>query len=571
MQLTGKQNLFQNEKLNLLIISIAAAVVILPVLFYGIPDGYDLPHHLQCAQTYVDAVKSGNFYPSWSADRNFGYGGLEIRMYPPVSHYVLALFKIAAGNWHTATWATYTFWSLLGCFGIYFWAREFVAPPAALFAALLFAVIPYRVNEVFQTFLYAEFAGGSILPFCFAFLTRILKPRSESAGFAGYFSRDALGFAVAVAALILTHLPLTLIGIIGLGVYFLTQTKWNPTVFLANAVKVSIGGILGLALSAFFWIKVVEERAMMAKTSVYDEIVINYKLNFLLTFLQTFEGAAWHVSFLPAFYDLILLVTILIVLPMAIFGLLKEYNREKSGWRGVWLTFAFSLFIATVLSKPLWDHLPLLFEVQFPWRWLNIVSIFAPVLAAGGAAVCLRRCRDEKTRTAPVLIFGLLVMSIALSLSWSVSAARYIAPAQTEAQAQKFIEAEGFRFWWTIWTREEFKQTTGKVSADNRAVTLTNWEVLNRNFTIEAGAPQNVRVALFYHPNWHVSVNNQAVAPGSDPTGALTFPVPAEKSEVALDFVETKKALAARKVSFASIFVLVFLFLATLKSNKQKI
>lgn len=571
MQLSGKQILFQNEKLNLLIITIAAIVVILPVLFFGIPDGYDLPHHLQCAQSYVDAIKSGDFYPTWSADRNFGYGGLELRMYPPVSHYVLALFKIAAGNWHPATWATYTFWCLLGCFGIYFWAREFVPPPAALFAAVLFAVIPYRVNEVYLTFLYAEFAGGSILPFCFAFLTRILKPRSENSKFADYFSRDVLGFAVAVAALILTHLPLTLIGIISLGIYFLTQTKWSVSAFLSNAVKASTAGIMGLAMSAFFWIKVVEERAMMAKTSVYDEIVINYKLNFLLTFLQTFEGKDWEVSFLPAFYDLILLVTILIILPMAIFGLIKEHHAEKSRWRGLWLTFAFSVFITTILSKPLWDYLPLLFEVQFPWRWLNIVSIFAPVLAAGGFMICLKRYRDEKTRSSSLLIFGLLFVSLTLSLSWAISTGRYIAPAEAETQSQTFIHAEGFRFWWTIWTREEFKNTTEKVSTENRAVAVSNWEVLNRSFTVEAGAPQNVRVALFYHPNWHVFVNNQPVAAGADQTGAITFSVPAESSQVTLNFVETTNVLAARKISIAAIFLALILFFATFKTNKQKI
>lgn len=572
MQLSGKQILFQNEKLNLLLITIAAAVVILPVLIYGIPDGFDLPHHLQCAQTYVDAIKRGEFYPSWSADRNFGYGGLELRMYPPVSHYVLALFRIAAGNWHLAMWATYTFWCILGCLGIYFLAREFVEPPAALFAAALFALIPYRVNEIYQTFLYAEFAGGSILPFCFTFLNRILKPRSENGNAADYFSRDTLWFAIAIAALVLTHLPLTLIGIISMGVYFLSQTKWRCSDFLLNVVKISIAGALGLALSSFFWIKVIEERFLMAKTAVYDEVVINYDLNFLLTFLQTFEGETRIVSFLPFFYDLVLLFTILVVLPMALIGLLKDYYSEKSRWRGVWLTFVFSVFIATVLSKPLWDHLPLLFEVQFPWRWLNVVSVFAPILAAGGFVICLQRYRHEKTRAAILSIYGLLLICLITSLSWAISNGRYILPAQSESHAEKVVNGEGFRFWWTIWTRDDFElKSADRVSAENRAVVVTNWETLNRSFTVEAGAPQNIRVAVFYHPNWHAFVNSQAVAIGPDPTGAVSFPVPPEKSVVTLNFVETKKVLAARKISWTAIFVVVILFFATFKTNNRKI
>ena len=571
MKLPGKQNLFQDDKVNLLMLTIAALIVILPIFLRGIPDGYDLPHHLQCAETFVEAFKNGEFYPSWSLSRNYGYGGLELRMYPPISHYVLALFKLATGNWQLAVFASYSFWCILGCLGIYFWSREFVAPPAALFAAVLFAIIPYRINEIYQTFLYAEFAGGSILPFCFAFLTRILKPASEPPGRRRFLSLDTLGLTVALAALILTHLPLTLIGIIGLGVYFLSQTRWSFPKSLNDAVQISIAGILSLAATSFFWMKVVQERFMMAKTSVYEEVVINYDFNFLLTFLQTYDGVSYEVSFIPFFYDLVLLLTVLSVLPMALIGLSKEYNAEKSVWRGVWLTFVFSIFIATVLSKPLWDHLPLLFEVQFPWRWLNIVSVLAPILAAGGFSTCRQWSKNEKQRSSSILIFGLILVSLTLSLSWAVSTGKYIAPDHSEAHAAKAITEEGFKFWWPIWTRENFNQISSeKVLAPGRQITVTEWTALDRRFSIEAGAPQNVRVALFYHPNWRVFIDHQPVPANPDSTGAITFAVPAEKSDITIQFTETNEVLAGRKISMAAWTVLVFLFLTTLAAYQRK-
>jgi hypothetical protein len=305
---------------------------------------------------------------------------------------------------------------------------------------------------------------------------------------------------------------------------------------------------------------------MMAKTSVYDEIVINYDLNFLLTFLQTYEGEAWHVSFLPFFFDLILLTTLLIILPMALIGLFKDYYSEKTRWRGVWLTFVFSVFIATVLSKPLWDRLPLLFEVQFPWRWLNIVSVCAPILAAGGLMICFERYWKESSRIAILAVFGLLSICATASLSWSISSGTYIPPARSEAHAERVIREEGFRFWWTIWTRDGFElKAEERVAAENRAVAVTNWQALNRSFSVEAGAPQNIRVAVFYHPNWHAAVNNQSVAVSPDATGAAVFPVPAESSEVTLNFVETNKVRGARRASWAALFILVVLFFATFR------
>ncbi len=557
MQNPFRKHLFQNEKFNLFFITVAASVMILPVLFWGVPDGYDFPHHYQTTATFIDSIRAGEFYPSWSLDRNSGYGGLELRMYPPVSHYVLALVKLAVNDWHLATWIVYSFWCVLGCLGIYFLAREFVKAESAVFAAVLFAVIPYRINEVYQTFLYAEFAAGSILPFCFAFLTRIIKAGNEETKNPGgkrkFFSGDLLGFTVSLAALVLTHLPLTLIGVIALGIYFLCQVRWKVSAFSYSFVRTIFAGILSLSATSFFWVKVLQERFMMAKTSVYEEVHVLYEFNFLLTPLQTYDQASHAVSFVAAFYDLVLLLTVLIVLPMAIVGLLKNNYLKTNLWRGILIVFSFSVFITTVLSRPLWNNLPLLFEVQFPWRWLNIVSVFAPVLAAGGFSVCLQWYKDERFKSYSVLVFGVILINLILSLSWAIFTARYVAPEKVERQVETAIKKEGFNFWWTIWTRKEFiNSSSEKVFAQNRQTEIVEWKNTSREFVIEAGETAEARVAVFYHPNWQVFINNNAVEIRPDSTGAVAFEVPPEKSHISMKFVETKEVLLAKNISLAA-------------------
>jgi hypothetical protein len=61
---------------------LAAVVVMLPIAVWGIPDGADLPQHFQFAQTYYDALTSGDGFPNWSARENFGYGSIGIRFLP---------------------------------------------------------------------------------------------------------------------------------------------------------------------------------------------------------------------------------------------------------------------------------------------------------------------------------------------------------------------------------------------------------------------------------------------------------------------------------------------------------
>ena len=548
------KSLFQKDKFNLVFIAVSAAVTILPVLFFGIPDGYDLPHHYQCAATFLDAVKSGDFYPSWSLDRNLGYGGLELRMYPPLSHYVLALFKLATGNWHLATWLTYTFWWIVGCFGIYFWTKEFTKSENAVFAAILFGIIPYRINEIYQTFLYAEFAAGSILPFCFLFLTRITKDSCEKEENANlkktFISTNILGFAVSLSALILTHLPLTLIGIIALVIYFLCQVKWRFPDFSYIFARVSFGGLLALASTSFFWVKVLQERFMMAKTSIHEELEVHYQFNFLLTPIQIYDEITYKLSFVPFFYDLVLLLTILIVLPMAITGLLKNPSLEKRQWLGLWIVFIFSIFITTVLSRPLWDNLPLLFEVQFPWRWLNIVSIFAPVLAAGGFSTCLKWYENEEFRKYAVMVSGVFIIALTLSISWAISTAAYIPPKDTDYRIEQAIKGKSFKFWGTIWAREDFvNNLTNKVSVNLRQTNVLEWKPTERIFTVEEGQPSDAYVATFYHPNWHTTVNNipTEIRPTSD--GGMIISVPFQNSVIKLSFQESPAVSSAQLLS----------------------
>ena len=190
------------------IASLVAILVMLPIAVFGIPSGNDLAQHYQFAQTYYDSLINGDGFPGWSSRENGGYGSIGIRFYPPAAYYVLATARILAGSWYDASWLTFMFWMILGCAGVYYWARWWLEPKESAIAAIIYAVVPYHLNQLYISFVYADFAATAILPFCFAFLTRVLERERKS---------DILGLAVSFALLILTHLPTTITGSIGLG------------------------------------------------------------------------------------------------------------------------------------------------------------------------------------------------------------------------------------------------------------------------------------------------------------------------------------------------------------------
>ena len=526
----------------------------LPVLFKGLPYGYDLSHHFQCAFTFYESFINGDLYPSWSLFRNMGYGGMEVRLYPPISHYTLALFYLLTQNWHIATWLTLTFFTIWGSFGIYLWARELISVPQAVFAACIYAYLPFHLTQIYNTFFYAEFVGSAILPFCFAFVARVCKRGKNS---------DVVGLAIAFAALILTHLPLTVIGSICLGIYALSFFEREK--FIPMLGKLVSAAIIALAGSSFFWVKVLQERDLLAKANVYSDPSLDYRLHFLLTSIQTFEG--YHLEIYENklfFYDLMFLCTAGLALSCTLPFIFT--SKSKRNLYGVWFVFATSVFLVTPFSRFVWDRILFLQETQFPWRWLTVVCITASILCASRLDQLFDWFQGKK-RPFALIIGGCILFVITFSICQFVAEAPFVDKDKVQDFIQETEKAKGFTFWWTPWTRKEIFNIEDKVQAENRNVQIENWTTTEREFQVSAGEAENARIAVFYHPNWKATVNNSPVEIKIEENGAVLISLPNQKSDVKLFFEETFAVQTGGLLS-AFTWLGILLFLIS-RLNKQ--
>src|SRR3989441_3381804 len=241
---------------NGLVVTLVAAVVLLPIMLLGIPNGADLPNHLRFVLPFYESLQSGHFHPAWLAESNYGLGDLRFTVYPPGLYYLLSATRWLTGGWYSASISSLVLLSIVGGLGAYFWARSVLNPKLAMWAGILYALAPYRLNEVYQASLLSEYAACSILPFAFAFVERICRKKSKF---------DVFGLAGAYGLLILTHLPLTVIGSLSLALYALVRVsgyaRFQRAICenagsvrarryaLETLGRLSLGAILGLAAS----------------------------------------------------------------------------------------------------------------------------------------------------------------------------------------------------------------------------------------------------------------------------------------------------------------------------------
>src|SRR5712691_9758539 len=218
----------------------AGAVVLLPVVIWGVPKNNDLANHYHFALPFYEAIQRGDIHPGWLASPNFGYGDAIVRFYPPALYYLLAAGRTLTGNWYSGSLLILTLVSALGSLGAYFWARSYVPRNIAVWAAVFYAFMPYHLAEVYQAAQLAEFAAGAALLFSLAFTKRLCDQGRL---------RDLVGLAASYALLILSHLPLAVFGSLGLLFYALLNIPKDRV--RSIIAKLAAAVLLGLAASSF--------------------------------------------------------------------------------------------------------------------------------------------------------------------------------------------------------------------------------------------------------------------------------------------------------------------------------
>jgi len=531
------------ETKHLIYLSVAAALVILvPTLLWGIPAANDLSNHFRFALPFYDALRGGHLYPGWLAESSNGFGDPSFRFYPPALYYLLALMRAIFGNWYAASLLTFALISVLGSVGMYAWARQFTSSQTAMWAGIFYAFAPYHLNQLFQAVMLAEFAGASVLPFLFFFAERICRHRRL---------RDIAGLAAVYALLVLTHLPLAVIGSMALALYALCRLERTKLARTLGALCASV--VIGLVASACYWVTMMAEVKWIHGNDFNPEAGINYRYNFVLSTFSTDNLNVWWMNILLAagvamFWPALALAT----------RSARQREPQKRAIAAVVAVFSLTLLMTTPLSRPIWNLIHLLQETQFPWRWFTLTSMTASLLLALSIPHWTRWAKTSK-RPLVILACGTIAISVFFSLWQTVRDNRALTPAQFDQTLRDVRGSESIRFWMPVWADNGYPRMNVPVDAGNRAVKVESWEPEKRTFQVSAGEATEARIKTFFYPHWIATAGGRVLPMRPDKQGAMLIALPAEAASVQLEFREPPKTRLARTASFGGWFLIAAL------------
>ena len=537
------------------IVAMVGALAVLPIMIFGVPNGADLPNHLRFALPFYEALQSGHFHPGWLAESNYGLGDPRFIFYPPGLYYLLSATRMLTGEWYSASILAFVVLSVTGGLGAYFWARTIFTPRVAMWTGILYALAPYRLNELYQASLLSEYAACSILPFVFAFVERVIRRKNIY---------DVVGLGASYALLILTHLPIAVIGSIALAIYALLRVEKKA--FWSTITRLALATTLGLAASSFFWTSMLAELSWIKGSGANPNPYYDYRLNFLFSPSALTNRNTWYANILA-------LAAIGFLLPGVVF-IVRSFKGDKSNriLNAPFILLLVTFLMATSLSKPVWAVVPKLSEVQFPWRWLSVTSLMGAMLFAASIPKWREQFRNRlRPRDLAVgLAFALSLVFIGTQI---IQDCEYISRAKFEPMVQDVRGAVSFKDWLPVWARDfnNVEKMSAKVEAGTRPVTITAWEPERRTFHLGAGTENTLQVRTYFYPRWTAKADGRLLPTTATADGLLLISAPAQATDIQLAFERPARVSMFEAITIASwILIIGSLVLAVIRTHSLR-
>ncbi|MEA2207163.1 MAG: hypothetical protein QOE77_3939 [Blastocatellia bacterium] len=548
-----------SAKRAMLLVSLGGGLALLPALLLGVPSNPDLSNHYHFALPFYDALLSGDFQPGWFASANHGFGDPVFRFYPPALYYLMAGARAFFGSWYVGTLLVFTLISIIGSLGAYFWARSFLSRGAAVWAGVVYAFMPYHVAEYYQAAQLAEYAAGPALLFAFGCLKRISDTGK---------TRYVAGLAIAYACLILTHLPLAVMGSFSLLIYGILCLKRDR--LMLTITKMGVAVLIGLAASAFYWITVVSEMRWILADGANPDSLLDYRQNFIFSsFSPDTNLTIWWMNIL-------MIATIGMFLPaLALLRKSSEGSLQKSV-RAAFVLLAISLLMATEASKWIWAIVPPLQKTQHPFRWLGVVSAVVPILLAASLSHWRSRFNGSG-RPLALVAGGVIAISLTFTVAQTMRDANYLSRSSFEQMLGPLRESPSINQWLPIWAnsyaqgKASYDKTTTPDSgslaeASGRSVAVNSWQAERREFSVAEGPATELRVRTFFYPHWKATSAGETLATSPASDGVLLISLPQNARSVELTFQEPSRV---RLGAFISIFAWLLIGALFVVENKR--
>jgi hypothetical protein len=334
-------------------------------------------------------------------------------------------------------------------------------------------------------------------------------------------------------------------------------------------ISVAVGGILGSAMSAFFWYPALKLKDLTQSASTAIGMAGTPQLlhQHAVFWRQHFMEVLGYGPSVPGPDDTLGInmgFTVLLGVLLAMIALFQKGFSGKQRYR-VAVFLVMTVIVLFMMSPQMpWQKVPaILLYIQFPWRLLIFTSFFGAAAMAMASPVI-----DRWVHPAIVTCLAVIFAVPTLPMIIMPNVIKRMSPDQLDRWNYRF-ERKGFyagadggdfvpKWVQGDYLKPEFLEkhafpenrltvTSGDLVCDNYQHRGTNYE-----YTYKASTDSEARMALFYWPGWELQIDGklqpERVRLGANGLLSVSFPAGVHRAE--LKYTLSEAGRFARNISY---------------------
>ncbi|MEK7577130.1 MAG: YfhO family protein [Patescibacteria group bacterium] len=481
---------------------------------------HDGEYHIIRFWQFYTMLSYGYLFPRWAPDLNSGYGLPLFLFHYPFPNYIGSFFHVFGVSFVDSVKLTLAAGYLTAVFWCFLWLKRVFGDRAAMIGTIVCSLVPYWFVDI-----YVRGSVGEVWALSFVLLT-----------FAALEYGISFGVAIGIAGIIVSH--------------NITAFIFIPIIFLYTWYR-KRGNIFsiatGIGLATYFWLPaLVESRFMVGLNSVsyMDHFPDLFQL-LLPSWGTGFSGVG--ISADEMSYQ-IGIVPLLIVCISFFIAVRKRELRKNI--LPVFCVVVIAIFGMTEYSLQLWRYVPLMANIQYPWRLLMV-----PMIAVGYLSALLT------TVLSRWIMVGLSLLAFTVSFS-------YMKPVTYEKRddahylsRREFTDGtsslgNSFTTIYTGWKKDRFTKRF-QANAEDMTIQVEKEAPLSYTLNVQAKKESTIAAQILYFAGWKAYVDGKETPISYQPNGIIHVNMPSGEHTLRVRFEETPLRLLADSISLLSLFSLL--------------
>lgn len=504
------------------------------------------------------ALRNGQFPVRWVSDLGYGYGYPLFNFYGPLPYYAGGFLYALGLPALDAAKLMFLMGFILSAVTMYVLSSYWFGISGGILSAVFYLYAPYHAVQTYVRGAVGELWAYAFLPLVVWGALQIREDRSQK--------KSGVIAGIGLAGIILSH---TIMGYVAVMTLFMIGLIWWVKLVLQThdqwrfAVNFSRVFVIGLGISAFFWLPAVVE---MHLTTVSGQIgpTANYRDHFVCIsqlwdspwgFGGSAKGCIDGMSYKLGKLSIVLTVVSLLI------WIMKRRNdapRSRYVMFGIGLTVV-SVFFMLQASQFFWDFIPNVAYIQYPWRLLIYAAL--GVSMAAGASVWIANNRLVRWIFVGLACAAVVSMNAKLfreQLRINAPSLSYETPEELRYRVSKisdeYLPPDFMR-------PQKPSESSYKVLAESSVYTA-EVEVDTETYTkiaLQSNADTVVTFQRTFFPGWEYQVNGKRVLP-SVQNSLPSVPVSSGESVLEMHFYNTLVRSIGNLLSVITLSVLCILY-----------